>query len=517
MKQFIRVISLFLVLVLFIGSMPVTAFAKGDTIYGIAFITGSNVRLRSKASTGSSSKILDTTNKNEVVVVLSKHGSWYKVIYDLQEGYMHGDYLKVSKTQNAELGYGKINGTSVNLRKGAGTSYARVAKGTKGDKAYIIGAKNGWYKVIFEEHVCYILSDYLDLTEVPYENKSSSKSPIFYRGGKSLGITPSAQALKDATTPSEPSAPDKDEPAATSNGLKYGIGFTTGSNLRLRSKASTSGKVLDTANKNEVVVVLAKEGSWYKVIYDLQEGYMHGDYLKVSKTQNAELGYGRVNCSSLNVRSGPGTSYKKVNSAYKGEKVYIIGIKNGWYRVIFEDDVAYVSSKYIDLTETPYENKSSAKSPIFYRGGKSLGIEPSAKALRDSANSNKITADVTGSQIVKEAKKYLGVPYKYGGASPDGFDCSGFVYYVYRSLGIKISRTQPEMYEQGRSVSKSELKPGDLVFFQNTYKAGISHVGIYVGDGKFIHSPHSGEVVSYSNLNSDYYTSHYYGAARFTD
>jgi len=72
------------------------------------------------------------------------------------------------------------------------------------------------------------------------------------------------------------------------------------------------------------------------------------------------------------------------------------------------------------------------------------------------------------------------------------------------------------MYSQGTPVKKSELKPGDLVFFQNTYKAGISHVGIYVGDGKFIHSPHSGKVVSYADLYSDYYTSHYYGAARYT-
>ena len=514
MKQFIRVISLALALILFFGSMPVTAFAAGDTIYGIAFITGSNVRLRSKASTGSSSKILDTTNKNEVAVVLSKHGDWYKVIYDLQEGYMHGDYLKVSKTQNAELGYGKINGTSVNLRSGAGTSYSKVNKGTKGEKVYIIGAKNGWYRVIFEDDVCYIRSDYVDLTEVPYENKSSSNSPIFYKGGKSTGVTPSAKALKDATTPDTST---KEDPAATSSGLMYGIAFTTGTNLRLRSKANSTSTILDNAAKGEVVVVLGKEGKWYKVIYDLQEGYMHSDYLKVYTTGHAELGYGRVNASSLNVRSGPGTSYQRVNKATKGEKVYIIGIKNGWYRVIFEDDVAYVSSKYIDLTETPYENKSSSKSPIFYRGGKSTGVTPSAKALKNSANYDKITADVTGKEIVAEAKKYLGVPYVYGGASPSGFDCSGFVYYVYRSLGIKISRTQAEMYEQGRSVSKSELKPGDLVFFQNTYKAGISHVGIYVGDGKFIHSPHSGEVVSYSNLNSDYYTSHYYGAARFTD
>ena len=539
MKQFTRILSLLLAMVLLCGSIPMTGFAKGDIIEGVAFITGSSVRLRKEADT--SSKVLDTTNKNEVVLVLSKHGDWYKVIYDLKEGYMHGDYLDVAKTENVELGYGKINGSSVNLRSGAGTSHSKVARGDSGDKAYIIGVKDGWYKVIFEDDICYIRSDYLDLTEAPYENKSSSKSPKFFRGGKSLGTEPSAEALNGTTGSSKeestsqetpPSADtstgNKEENTTSSNttakGVKYGIGFTTGSGLRLRNTASTGGKIIDSANKNEVVVVLEKTGDWYKVIYDLKEGYMHGDYLKVSAVENAELGYGKVNTTKVNLRSGPGTSHGVVDTASKGEKAYIVGINNGWYKVIFGKNVCYVRSGYLDLTETPYENKSSSKSPKFYRGGKSLGIEPSASALNGSSSSNTgsgstgsvSSGKVTGEQIVAKAKQYLGVPYKYGGSSPSGFDCSGFVYYVYRNLGINISRTQTVMYSQGKPVSKSDLQPGDLVFFQNTYKAGLSHVGIYVGDGQFIHAPQSGKVVSYSNLNSAYNTSHYYGAARYT-
>ena len=301
--------------------------------------------------------------------------------------------------------------------------------------------------------------------------------------------------------------------------VKYGIGFTTGSNLRLRSKASTGAKVLDTAEKKgEVVVLVSKVGDWYKVIYNLQEGYMHGDYIDAAKKENAELGYGKVNGTSVNMRSGAGTKYSKVAVTKKNDKVYIIGINNGWYKVIFGSEIGYIRSDYVDLTEIPYENQDSAKSPIFYRGGKSTGTKVKASALNNAASSESSVAvsNVTGADIVATAKKYLGAPYKYGGKSPSGFDCSGFVYYVYRSLGIKISRTQATMYKQGTPVSKSDLQPGDLVFFQNTYKAGISHVGIYVGNGKFIHSPSSGKVVSYANLNSKYYVNHYYGAARYT-
>lgn len=562
MKHFTRMISLVLALVLLCGSIPMTGFAKGDIIQGVAFITGSSVRLRQEASTDS--KVITSTNKNEVVVVLDQVGDWYRVIYDLKEGYMHSDYLVVTSAENVELGYGRINGSSVNLRSGAGTSHSKVARGNTGDKAYIIGVKDGWYKVIFGSHICYIRSDYLDLTEVPYENKSSSNSPKFYQGGKSLGVEPSAGALNGTTgstnnnedTKEESSSNQSNSSSGTSSGtssnntssatakdLKYGIGFTTGSGLRLRSSANTGAKIIDSANKNEVVVVLDKVGDWYKVIYDLQEGYMHGDYLKVSTVENAELGYGKVSASDVNMRSGPDTSHGVVATATKGEKAYIIGINNGWYKVIYGQHVCYVRSDFLDLTEKPYENKASSKSPKFYRGGKSLGIEPSASALNGSASSGSSNSSgsgsnssgsgssssdsssssgsvqsgtVTGDQIVAKAKQYLGVPYLWGGTTPSGFDCSGFVYYVMNNLGIKVSRTLNTMYKQGTAVSKSDLKPGDVVFFQNTYKAGISHVGIYVGNGQFIHAPHSGKVVSYADLNSTYYTSHYYGAVRFT-
>ena len=513
-----RVVSLVLALVLLVGSIPMSAFAAGDIMYGIGYITGTKVRLRSEANTDS--KIVDTTNKGEVVTVISESGDWYKVIYDLKEGYIHSDYLDVSTTANAELGYGKINGSGVNMRSGAGTSYSRVVKGSKGDKAYIVGMKDGWYRVIYSNKVCYIRSDYLDLTEVPYENSASKNDPIFFRGGNSTGLEVSAAALGGSAGSSSATAPTTESTAAsTSNGVMHGIGFVTGSGLRLRNSMSTDGKTLATASRNEVVVVVSKHGDWYKVIYDLKEGYMHGDYLNVSTTENAELGYGKVTASAVKVRSGAGTSYSELGKAKRNEKAYILGMNNGWYRVIFEDTVGYIRSDYLELTEVPYENESSSKAPKFFRGGNSTGTDVSAGALSGSSSTSSGSTSggiVSSNKIVATAQQYLGVPYKWGGTDPSGFDCSGFVYYVLRCNGINVSRTQTAMYSEGTPVSKENLQPGDLVFFQNTYKAGLSHVGIYVGDGQFIHAPSSGKVVSYADLNSDYYVAHYYGAARYT-
>lgn len=530
MKVRNRIVSLILATVLLLSAIPVNAFAASEIMYGIGFVSGSRVRVRSEAST--SAKIVANADRNEVVVVVSKDGDWYKVIYNLQEGYMHADYVDVSKSENAELGYGKITASSVNIRSGAGTSYGKVNQAKNGEKVYIVGINNGWYKVIFENTVGYVRSDYVELTEVPYENDASSKSPKFFRGGKSTGVEVSAAALNGSTgsgtSGSSNTAGSSNTTGNTSDsgsssvssGTVYGIGFVTGSGLRLRSSTSTSAKTIDTASKNEVVVVLSKQGEWYQVIFDLQEGYMHGDYLKVSTVENAELGYGVVNVSSVNLRSGPGTSYSKVDQAKKGEKAYIIGINNGWYKVIFDNSIGYIRSDYLDLTEKPYENKSSSNSPKFFRGGESTGVTPSASALNGSTGSSSggttsSGSKTTGDKIVSTAKQYLGVPYKWGGTTPSGFDCSGFVYYVLRSVGINVSRTQAAMYAQGTPVSKSELQPGDVVFFQNTYKSGLSHVGIYVGGGQFIHAPSSGKVVSYANLYTDYYIAHYYGAVRF--
>jgi hypothetical protein len=117
-------------------------------------------------------------------------------------------------------------------------------------------------------------------------------------------------------------------------------------------------------------------------------------------------------------------------------------------------------------------------------------------------------------QIVETALKYQGVPYRWGGTGPSGFDSSGFIWYVFRENGIQLSRVSFDMYEAGVAVSKEELLPGDLVFFEG-YRPGPSHGTIYIGEGKFIHSPSTGGCVSICRIDDPYYWApRYYGARR---
>ena len=298
---------------------------------------------------------------------------------------------------------------------------------------------------------------------------------------------------------------------AAENNCVQGVGFVTATSLRMRKEANANAPILATASKNECVVILEKVGQWYKVNFNLQEGYMHGSYLQVSAVENAELGYGRVSGSSVNLRKGPGTGYASAATLSKGSKCYIIGVNNGWYKVISGSIIGYIRSDYLELTEVPYENRQSTNNPKFFRLGKSTGVAPSAAALNGTSSP---ASAVTGAQILKEAQKYLGAPYLFGGASPSGFDCSGFVYYVLKTLGYTPPRTPADQFSMGSAVSKESLKPGDIVFFANTYASGISHVGIYAGNGQFIHAPNSRSTVSYSDLTSGYWSDHYYGARR---
>jgi cell wall-associated NlpC family hydrolase len=118
-----------------------------------------------------------------------------------------------------------------------------------------------------------------------------------------------------------------------------------------------------------------------------------------------------------------------------------------------------------------------------------------------------------GEEVALRAIALVGKPYRYGGADLNGFDCSGLVFYIYHELGVELPRSAAEQQRYAAKISRDDLLPGDLIFFRINRKR-ISHVGIYVGDNRFVHAPQSGKQVVIRNLDDDYYAKHWVSAGR---
>lgn len=271
--------------------------------------------------------------------------------------------------------------------------------------------------------------------------------------------------------------------------MKSGIGIVKGNGLRLRAKPNTNSEILANASYGDHVVIIRKVDNWYLVDYNLLIGYMSADYIEFKERENIELGYGIVEDSMVNMRSKPSSDGELVAQLARGKKAYIIGFNCGWYKVEYNGKTGYIRSDLLALTEAPSANSR-----------KSVGEAP--------------VVITVGEQIVNYSKNFLGVPYVWGGTTPKGFDCSGFTQYVFKQMGYTIKRTAAQQLENGVSVKRSELKIGDLVFFENTYNtsAAASHVGIYIGNNQFIHA--GGDSVKITDMDMEYYSSRYVGARR---
>lgn len=194
---------------------------------------------------------------------------------------------------------------------------------------------------------------------------------------------------------------------------------------------------------------------------------------------------GVVTGNGVNFRSGPGTGYSIYACLPKGTYVTVDGTQGGWYKITYNGVSGYMSADYVSVRK---------------------GVEVDRSGLTTDRYGT------SGATIVNYAAQFLGTPYVYGGTSPSGFDCSGFVYYVYKSFGYTLNRTAEGQNSNGIWVARNNLKAGDLILFNTS--GGISHVGIYVGNDKFIHAVKPGTPVQYDSLSSTYYSTRYVSARR---
>lgn len=258
-------------------------------------------------------------------------------------------------------------------------------------------------------------------------------------------------------------------------------GAETTTAVNLRTGAGTGNAIIATVSEGTALIVEADTGSgWYKVNYDGESGYMSADYLSFSETMDLTA-QGWVDGSDVRMRAAAGTDSEIVRVTTYGESVEILGVDGEWYKVSAGGKTGYIRGDYVSFTE-PDPSQAPAAGSI-------------------------------GEQIVAFAEQFLGTPYVWAGSSPSGFDCSGFVSYVFKNFGYTVNRTAASMYTNGVAVDKSELQIGDAVFFASSSES-IGHVGIYIGDGEFIHSSSGCGYVTISGLDEDYYSRMYVGARR---
>ena len=296
--------------------------------------------------------------------------------------------------------------------------------------------------------------------------------------------------------------------ASATESIAYGAATVDTSNLNLRSGPGMTYSVITTLNEGDIIVILERTNNeWYYVNFHGVEGYVSTTYLRDVLTAENFSAIGLIIGDYVNIRSRPDQSSDKIATYPKDTNMTVIGINTGWYKVRHDGHTGYVRSDYMTIiTGTRASSQSGSSDAI---------SSPPPTPSSSSAYSAPPVNLPLGQQIVEYALSYLGTTYIYGGASPSGFDCSGFATYVYKQFGISLTRDAHGQYrDNGVVVEKSDLAPGDLVFFSSNGGGYISHVGIYIGDDEFVHSSSHSTGVIVSRLDSTYYINVWYGAKR---
>lgn len=266
--------------------------------------------------------------------------------------------------------------------------------------------------------------------------------------------------------------------------------------LMLRAKATRYSPVIAVAQDGDRISVISKVGDWYQVRCNNKTGYIHSDYICEEIQPESRMVEGILDAKITNMRSENSMDSSIIDKIAAGEKVELLGLEDGWYQVRYGDAEGYIRGDLISLAEKPGRTYGSvtkaAPEPVVVIPSGGLGYE-----------------------IATYAQSFVGYPYVYGGSSPSGFDCSGFMQYLFKQFGVSINRTATAQLANGYSVSYDEMKPGDIIYFG--YGNSASHVGMYIGGGNFVHAANRATGVVITSLSESYYANRFLCAHRIVE
>ena len=403
-------------------------------------------------------------------------------------------------------------GDAVMVRDGAGYDFAVVVTAAEGAVLTVVdGPFEGddgalWYQVNYNGTLGYVFASFLVLPE---------------------------------NAPAEPVGAASQRASGGGGGYYSMVSGTGGDGARMRDNADLDAAIILVIPEGADVEVIGSPDygdgyAWYPVSYAGSIGWVAGIFLGDGSAPAVEAATtpapqsGPVFESGAHVQvTGTGGENIRIRETYglDGE-IYghapsgaVLQVLYGpewdyaggvWYAVDYDGLSGFASADYLSWTSSPLSARRAstpaATGPVAASEAAPAPMRAPAAAPASSGG---------GEGIVGVAMRYLGYPYVWGGSSPGGFDCSGFTKYVVNMvLGVNIGPTVGGQIGAGVSIGAKNLEPGDLVFFQNTYQPGLSHVGIYIGGGQMVHAGSERTGVVVSNIWDSYWGPKYYGARR---
>ena len=470
-----------------VSAVMVCALTAGALAVDTGVITGDVVNARKGPGTGY--ERVEQLAKGKQVTILAEENGWYKIAWNSSTGYVSKSYVSASSSGSVAASASvspnaTVTGGNINVRTGPGTGYSRVTTLGTGKRVAVLETSGSWYKISFDGKNGYIMSDYI------------------LRDGETSAPAETEASAAPAETNTAPAAVE-------------GNATIKGGNINVRSGPGTGYDRVATVGTGKRVTLLGEEGGWCKIGFDGKTGYILGTYLTPDDgaletltvaeaaeaaqeeipvaTAEASLVSGNdgtgaadggragiITGGTINVRVGASVEAERLTQVTTGKKVTILEqTENGWYKISFDGKTGYVLDDYV------YEGDS-------------------------------LPASSVGEQVAAMAAQYVGTRYVYGGSAPGGFDCSGLTMYLYKQFGYSLPHTASGQYANcGVKVSRSNLQPGDLVFFTSSGAGGkINHVAVYTGNGQIIHARYSVGKVHINYLSESYYNKNYVGAIR---
>ncbi|MED3539077.1 SH3 domain-containing protein [Bacillus toyonensis] len=466
---------------------------KGATNSNVSTTGGKNKVtadvLRVRTAPNTSSSVSGRVYEGQTLNVIGQENGWVKINHNGQTGYVSGQFVSgVSantgatndtnqQTVQPASGSYTVNVSSLRVRTGPSTSHTTVASITKGQVVQVVGEVQDWFKINYAGQAAYISKDYV--------TKGGSNE------NGSQGNNQNNNQNNNVTV---------------QTGGTYVVNATS---LRVRTGPAAYHSVIGGVLNGTTLNVVGSEGSWFKVNYQGKTGFVSGEFVKFvkggtatpeqpkqpEKPNQGAIGDYYINASALNVRSGEGTNYRIIGALSQGQKVQVISENSGWSKINYNGQNGYIGTRFL------------SKTPV---GGAVDKPNNNNNNQNNNNQNNNNTGNNSGdtSSLLAYAKSMQGVPYVWGGTSANGVDCSGYIYHVFKKFGHNISRQSVAGYWSSLPKTSSP-QPGDLIYFQNTYKSGPSHMGIYLGGGSFIQSGDKG--VAIASLSNSYWKSHFLG------